>query len=85
MCGSLEINGTYQLLLGTIRKHGIDPEEEIMEWKLLESPEIFDHLFLERVFSAALPTSRGWKGLLSGRVGGMTPPSLCRRTVKAQG
>lgn len=30
-----------------------------------ESHRIFDHLFLEGVFSAALPTPRGWKGLLS--------------------
>ena len=53
MCGSLEINGTYQLLLGTIRKHGIDPEEEIMEWKLPESHSIFDCFFLDGV--SALP------------------------------
>ena len=79
MCGSLEINGTYQLLLGTIRKHGIDPEEEIMEWKLPESHLLFDCFFLEGVFSAALPTPRGWEGLLSRRIGGTTPPSLCRR------
>ena len=50
---------------GTIRKHGIDPEEEIMEWKLPESHSIFDHHFLEGVFSTALPTPRGWKGNFS--------------------
>ena len=27
---------------------------------------IFDHLFLEGVFSAALPTPKGWKGWFSG-------------------
>ena len=66
--------------VGTIRTHGIDPEADIMEWKLPESHRIFDHLIIEGVFSAALPTPRSWKGLLSGRVGGTTPPSLCRRT-----
>ena len=37
-----------------------------MEWKLAEHHTIFDHLILEGVFSTALPSPRGWKGLLSG-------------------
>ena len=37
-----------------------------MAWKLPEYYWIFDYLKLEGVFSGALPTRRGWKGLLSG-------------------
>ena len=44
---------------GTIRKHGIDPEADIMEWKLPESHRVFDHLILKGVFSALLHDPRG--------------------------
>jgi hypothetical protein len=44
---------------------------------LPESHRIFDHLFLEGVFSAALPTPRGWKGLLIGEGWRDSSPSLC--------
>ena len=46
-----------------------------------ESHRIFDHLFLEGVFSAALTTPRGWKELLSGRVGGTTPALFVQKDV----
>ena len=37
-----------------------------MEWKFPHSHRIFDHLILEGLFRAVLPTPRGWKGLPSG-------------------
>ena len=44
----------------------IDPEKDIMAGRLPKCHWIFDHFKLEGVFSAALPTPRGWKALLSG-------------------
>ena len=64
MCGCREKRNLLATA-GTIRKHGIDSEADIMEWKLPESYRIFDQLILEGVFSAALSTPRGWKGLIS--------------------
>ena len=85
MWGSLE----RQNLLGAARniiKHGIDPEKDIMAWKLPASHWISDHFKLEGVFSAALPTSRVWKGLLTGEGWqGQLLPLCAEGRIKPQG
>ena len=71
---------------GTTIKHGIDPEKDIMAGRLAESHWIFDYLKLEGVFSAALPTPRGWKGLLSGEgLQGPLHPLCAEGCIKPQG
>ena len=71
---------------GNIIKHGIDPETDIMAWKLPASHWIFDHFKLEGVLSAALPIPWGWKGLPSGEGWqGQLLPLCAEGRVKPQG
>ena len=85
MWGSLESRNLLGSA-GTIIKHGIDPEKDIMAWKLPASHWISDHFKLEGVFSAALPTSRVWKGLLTGEGWqGQLLPLCAEGRIKPQG
>ena len=85
MWGSLERRNLLGSA-GTIIKHGIDPETDIMAWKLPASHWIFDHFKSEGVFSETLPTPRGWKGLLSGEgCQGQLLPLCAEGCIKPQG